>query len=99
MVKRVCNSGATETLTVPMYTHTVSTEELDMIMNCTQNNLWIRKQLNLSRQRECVIRTATHTEIVLPLALDSEQASTAAPPDDERDLFGREEALRMDEEI
>ena len=29
----------------------------------------------------------------------SGQASTAAPPDDERDLFGREEALRMDEEI
>ena len=28
-----------------------------------------------------------------------DQASTAAPPDDERDLFGREEALRMDEEI
>ena len=29
----------------------------------------------------------------------ADQASTVAPPDDERDLFGREEALRMDEEI
>ena len=32
------------------------------------------------------------------LAQDPDQASTAAPPDDERDI-GREEALRMDEEI
>ena len=32
-------------------------------------------------------------------AQDPDPASTAAPPDDERDLFGREEALRMDEEI
>ena len=33
------------------------------------------------------------------LAPDSDQASTATPADDEQDLFGREEALRMDEEI
>ena len=34
-----------------------------------------------------------------PFAQDTDQASTAAPNDDEQDLFGREEALRMDEEI
>ena len=38
-------------------------------------------------------------KFLLPFAQDPEQASTAAPPDDERDLFGREEALCMDEEI
>ena len=42
---------------------------------------------------------AADTEVLLPYAQDSDQASTAAPPDDERDMFGREEALRMDEEI
>ena len=44
-------------------------------------------------------RTAADTEVLLPFAQDPDQVSTAAPPDDERDLFGREEALRMDEEI
>ena len=39
------------------------------------------------------------TEVLLPFAQDPDQASTVAPPDDERDLCGREEALRMDEEI
>ena len=33
---------------------------------------------------------------MLHLAPDSDPASTAAPADDEQDLFGREEALRMD---
>ena len=51
------------------------------------------------RQRDIITRTAADTENLLPFAQDLEQASTAAPPDDERDLFGREEALRMDEEI
>ena len=54
----------------------------------------------VSRQRETVIRAAADTEVLLPLAQDPDQASTAAsPPDDDQDLFGREEALRMDEEI
>ena len=44
-------------------------------------------------------RTAADTEVLVPFAHDSDQASTAAPPDNERDLFGREEGLRMDEEI
>ena len=51
----------------------------------------------VTRQRDTITRTAADTEVLLPFAQDPEQASTAAPPDDERDLFGREEALRMDE--
>ena len=50
-------------------------------------------------QRDTITRTAADTEVPLPFAQDPDQASTAAPPDDERDLFGREEALPMDEEI
>ena len=53
----------------------------------------------VTRQRDTITRTAADTEVLLPFAQDAEQASTAAPPDDERGLFGREEALRMDEEI
>ena len=45
----------------------------------------------VTRQRDTITRTAADTEVQLPIA----QASTAAPPDDERDLFGREEALRI----
>ena len=52
----------------------------------------------VTRQRDTITRTAADTEVLLPLAQDPDQAS-AAPPDDERDFFGREEALRMDEEI
>ena len=52
-----------------------------------------------SRQRDTITRTAADTEVLLPFAQDVEQASTAAPPDDEPDLFGREDALRMDEVI
>ena len=48
---------------------------------------------------DTITRTAADTEVLLLFAQDPDQASTAAPPDDERDLFGREEALRMDEEI
>ena len=53
----------------------------------------------VTRQRDTITRTAADTEVLLPFAQDPDQASTAAPPDDERDLFGREKALRMDEEI
>ena len=49
----------------------------------------------VTRQRETITRYRSTTTF----AQDPDQASTAAPPDDERDLFGREEALRMDEEI
>ena len=53
----------------------------------------------VTRQRDTNTRTAADTEVPLPFAQDPDQASTVAPPDDERDLLGREEALRMDEEI
>ena len=53
----------------------------------------------VTRQRDTITRTAADTEVLNTFAQDPDQASTAAPPDDERDLFGREEALRMDEEI
>ena len=53
----------------------------------------------VSRQRERIIRAGADTEVPLPFAQDPDQASTAAPPDDEQVLFEREEALRMDEEI
>ena len=53
----------------------------------------------VTRQRDTIIKTAADTEVLLPFAQDLDQASTAAPPDDERDLLGREEALRMYEEI
>ena len=53
----------------------------------------------VTRQRDTITRTAADTEVLLVFAQDAEQASTAAPPDDEPDLFGREDALRMDEVI
>ena len=59
-------------------------------MKCTQSKLV---------QRETIIRTAADTEILLPFAQNPDQASTAAAPDNEQDIFGREEALRTDEEI
>ena len=53
----------------------------------------------VARQRETIIRTASDTEVLPPFVQDPDQASTAAPADDEQDLFGREEALRIDEEL
>ena len=53
----------------------------------------------VTRRRDTITRTAADTEVLLPFAQDLDQASTAAPPDDEQDLLGREEALHMDEEI
>ena len=53
----------------------------------------------VTRQRDTITRTAADTEVLLTFAQHLDQASTASPSDDERDLFGREEALRMDEEI
>ena len=66
-----------------------------MTMNCSRSKLLIRMQ----SMQSTITRTAADTEVLLPYAQDLDQALTAAPPDDERDLFGREEALRMDEEI
>ena len=90
------SNGVTAKPTITTYMHIVSTEASVMIMNCFQNKPQIRMQL---LQRDTITRTAADLEVLLPFAQDPDQASTAAPPDDERDLFGREEALRMDEEI
>ena len=74
--------------------------DLDMIMNCISKVADDQEAVDaVTRQRDTITRTAADTEVLLPFAQDPDQASTAAPPDDERDLFGREEALRMDEEI
>ena len=53
----------------------------------------------VTRQRDTITGTAADTELLLPFAQDPDHASTAAPPEDEQDIFGREEPLRMDEEI
>ena len=72
-----------------------------MAMSCTQSNPWIRKQLNLLLASAKVSSGQRQIQkVLLPFAQDPDQASTAAPDDDdELDLFGREEAVRMDEEI
>ena len=100
MVKRVYNSGATVKPIITSYMHIVPTEVLVMIMNCFQKQTTDQDAVDaVTRQRDTITRTAADTEVLLPFAQDPDQASTAAPPGDERDLFGREEALRMDEEI
>ena len=87
-------------LTNTTYMHFVSMEVLVTIMNCSQSKLGIKIQLMRSPANgKTITRTAADTEVLLSFARDPDQASTAAPLDDERDLFGREEALRMDEEI
>ena len=48
--------------------------------------------------RNSIIQAASDSEILLPIAASSD-ASTAAPPDDEPVTFGREEAVRLDEDI
>ena len=100
MVKRVYNNGETVKPITTTYMHIVSMEGSAMIMNCSQSKPQIRMQLMQStRQWDTITRTAADTEVLRPFAQDPDQASTVAPPDDERDLFGREDALRMDEEI
>ena len=53
----------------------------------------------VTRQRDWITKAAADSEIHLLLTASSDQASTAAPADDELNMFGREEALRLDEEI
>ena len=52
-----------------------------------------------ARQRKCITQAAADFENVLPLIASSDQASTAALADDEPAMSGRQEALRLDEEI
>ena len=53
----------------------------------------------VARQRDCITQAAANSEILLLPTASSDQAPTAAPADDELSMFGREEALRVDEEI
>ena len=71
-----------------------------MIMNCTRSWLMIRKQLMQSPANGTPSPGQRQTQKYFSRSLRIRiKPQTAAPPDDERDLFGREEALRMDEEI
>ena len=79
----------------PTYIHMVSMGDLVMIMNCSQNKPQIRMQLMQSPANV----TPSPEPQRIQKSYSLYQASTAAPPDVERDLFGREEALRMDEVI
>ena len=98
LVKHACNSGVTETLNAPPSVPTVSMEEVAIIMSSTQSNNSDQEAVkSVACQRESVIRSAADTEVLLPFAQDTDQVSTAAPADDEQDLFGLAEALRMDE--
>ena len=100
MVKHVFNSGAIVKPTITTYMHTVSTEVLGHDHELFPKQTADQDAVDaVTRQRDTITRTAADTEVLLPFAQDPDPASTAAPPDDEQDLFGREEGLRMDEEI
>ena len=94
------SNGVIAKPTITTYMHTVSTRVSDMIMSCTRSWLMIRKQLMQSPANGTPSpeqqRIQKYYSLLLRIRI---QASTAAPLDDEQDLFGREEALRMDEEI
>ena len=87
--------------TITTYMHIVSTEASVMIMNYFQNKPQIRMQLMRSpangtpspEQR----RIQNYFCRLLRIRIKPQQL--LLHPDDEQDLFGREEALRMDEEI
>ena len=55
----------------------------------------------VTRQRDTITRTAADTEVLTPFCSQDRGTSlySSVHPTIERDLFGREEALRMDEEI
>ena len=86
--------------TITTYTHTVSTEVSVMIMNCTRNWRMIRKQLMQlpangipsPGQRQ----TQKYTSCSLRIRIKPQQPRHLMMSED---LFGSEEALRMDDEI
>ena len=99
-VKRDYNSGVTVKPIITTYMHTVLTAGLGHDHELHPKVADDQEAVDaVTRQRDTITRTAADTEVLLPFAQDPDQASTAAPPDDERDLFGRAEALRMGEEI
>ena len=99
-VKHVSNSEAIVKPTITTCMHIVSTGGLGHDHELLPKEATDQDAVDaVTRQRGTITRTAADTEVLLPFAQDPDQASTAAPADDEQDLFGREEALRMDEEI
>ena len=70
------------------------------IMNCVQSKLGIKKQLMLSpanvKPSSGQLRTQRYLCLLYRTRIKSQQL---LPPVDEQDLFGREGALRMDDEI
>ena len=53
----------------------------------------------VARQRDCNTQADADSEVLLSLTAHYDQASTAAPADDDQSVFGREETLRLDEKI
>ena len=81
--------------------HIVLMEVYVMIMNCFQSKLGIRMQSMQSPANEKPspghLQTQRYFCPLLRIRIKPQQL--LLHPDDEQDLFGREEALRMDEEI
>ena len=71
--------------------------ELLMIMSYTVNNPRIRTQLKPLHDNGTV--SLRLSQVLLLLARDSDQASTIAPAEDDQNLFGRDEAPLLDQEI
>ena len=99
MVKRVYNSGATVKPIITTYTHIVSMEGSVMIMNCSQNKPQTRMQLMQSPANGTPSPERQRIQKYCSLSLKIRIKLQQLAPDDEQDLFGREKALRMDEEI
>ena len=99
MVKHDFKSGAIVTLTMPTSMPIVSTVVLLMIMSYIRSYPRTRTLLRPHANVIALPRLLQTQRSFLTLTTCSDQASTAAPADDELSVFGREEALRLDEEI
>ena len=98
-VKPDSNSGGNRESNNAYYHAQSSTEVLLTIMSCIRKHPTEQDAVKaITRQRDCITQAAAVSEVPLPIATGSDQASTAAPADDDQSLFGRE-ALRMVEEI
>ena len=95
MVKRVYNSGATVKPIITTYMHTVSMEGSVMIMNCFQNKPQTRMQLMQSPANGTPSPERQQIQKFYSLSLRIRTKLQQL----RRLLSGREEPLRMDEEI
>ena len=99
-VKRDYSSGVAVKPIITTNMHIVSMEGLVMIMNCSQNKPQIRMQLLQSPANGTPSPEQQRIQKFYSLSPKTRNKPLQQlHPDDERDLFGREEALRMDEEI